>query len=162
MIRVQAWNEFVSPKFYGPLAIWPWLRISHQSSSNVIYLIITAWQWLMSFPYTPYILMQIKPIKAYQGKGWGTLLLRECLRHSYVLSPWESGRAIPFPPQDSVASVNLSYLSHNAVDTACPWPHQDTVVFVILRSASSSRTVSADHCWLQPIHVQHSQVFRLL
>ena len=53
-----------SPKFYGPLAIWPWFRVNPQSSLNVIYLIITAWQWLMSFPYTPCIPMQIKPIKA--------------------------------------------------------------------------------------------------
>ena len=45
-----------SPKFYGHLAIWPWLRISPHSSLNVIYcLIITAWQWLMSFTYTPCI-----------------------------------------------------------------------------------------------------------
>ena len=79
MIRVQAWNEFVSPKFYGPLAIWAWLRISPQSSLNVIYLIITAWQWLMSFPYTPCIPMQIKPVKACQGKGRGTLPLIEWL-----------------------------------------------------------------------------------
>ena len=49
VIRVQEWHEFVTPKFYGPLAIWPWLKISPQTSLNVIYcLIITAWQWLMS------------------------------------------------------------------------------------------------------------------
>ena len=36
------------PKFYGPLANWLWVRISPQSSLNVIYcLIITAWQWCM-------------------------------------------------------------------------------------------------------------------
>ena len=111
MTRVQAWNEFVSPKFYGPLTIWPWLKISPQTSSNVIYLIITAWQWLMSFPYIPCIPMQIKPIKACQDKGG-------------VLSPWESGCAVPFPPQDSVVHVNLSHLSHNAVETACQWLRQ--------------------------------------
>ena len=77
MIRIQAWNEFVSVKFSGPLAIWPWLRISPQSSLNVIYLIITGWQCLMSFPYMPCIPMQ-KPIKACQGKGRGTRPLREC------------------------------------------------------------------------------------
>ena len=97
MIRVQTWNDFVSPKFYGLLAIWPWRKISPQSFLNVIYLIITAWQWLMSFPYMPWIPMQIKPIKACQGNGWGTLLLREWPRHSKVLSPWESIHAIPFP-----------------------------------------------------------------
>ena len=83
MIRIQAWNEFVSPKFYGPLAIWPWLRISSQSSLNVIYLIITAWQCLMSFPYMPCIPMQNKSIKACQGKGQGTLPLREWLCHPF-------------------------------------------------------------------------------
>ena len=36
------------PKFYGPLANWPWLRISPHGYLNVIYcLIITAWQWWM-------------------------------------------------------------------------------------------------------------------
>ena len=40
------------PRSYSPLANWPWLRISPHSSLNVIYcLIITAWQWLMSFTY---------------------------------------------------------------------------------------------------------------
>ena len=91
MIRVQAWNEFVSPMIYGPLAIWPWLKISPQSALNVICLIITAWQWLMSFPYAPCIPVLIKPIKACQ-----------------VLSSWESSHAVPFPPQDLVVCVNLS------------------------------------------------------
>ena len=50
------------PKFYGPLAIWPWLTISPQSSLNVIYcLILTAWQWLMSFTYIP---VQTEPSKS--------------------------------------------------------------------------------------------------
>ena len=93
MIRVQAWSEFVSPKFYGPLAIWPRLKISPHSSLNVIYLTVTAWQWLVSFPYTPCIPMQIKPIKACQGQVWGTLLLKEwpcCPFSSTGLgSPWE-------------------------------------------------------------------------
>ena len=71
--------SFFSPKFYGPLAIWPWLKISPQSSLNVIYLIITAWQWLMNFPYMPCIPMQTKPIKACQGKGRGAFSLREWL-----------------------------------------------------------------------------------
>ena len=32
------------PKFYSPLANWPWLRISPQSSFNIIYcLILNAW-----------------------------------------------------------------------------------------------------------------------
>ena len=58
------------PKFYGPLAIWPWLRTSPHSSLNVIcYLIITSWQWMMSFPYTPSIPMQINPVKAHWRTG---------------------------------------------------------------------------------------------
>ena len=52
------------------LANWPWLRISPHSSLNVIYcLIITAWQWLMSFMYMPCIPMQINPIKTHWGKS---------------------------------------------------------------------------------------------
>ena len=55
------------PKFYGPLANWLWLRISPHSSLNVIYcLIITAWQWLMSFAC---ILCKLNPIKAHWGTG---------------------------------------------------------------------------------------------
>ena len=134
MIRVQAWNEVVSPKFYGPLTIWSWLKISPQSSLNVIYLIIIAWQWLMSFPYTPCIPMQIKPIKVCQGKGGGSLLLREWLRHSKVLSPWESDCARLFPPQDLVVHVNLSRLSHNTVNTACWFPrHIYCIKFKLIR-----------------------------
>ena len=85
MIRVQAWNEFVSPKFYGPLAIWPWLKISPQSSLNIIYLIITAWQWLVSFPHTPCIPVQIKPIKACQGKSSGHSPLERVAVPSFFL-----------------------------------------------------------------------------
>ena len=44
-----------SPKFSGPLTIWSWLKISPQSSLNVIYcLIITAWQWLSFYLYALY------------------------------------------------------------------------------------------------------------
>ena len=50
------------PKSYSPLANWPWLRISPQSSLFVIYcLILTAWQWLMSFTCIP---VQIEPSKS--------------------------------------------------------------------------------------------------
>ena len=76
-----------SPKFYGPLANWPWLRISPQSSLNVICcLIISAWQWLMSFMYiTPCIPMQIKPNKSMsrQGIGQSSLSLREWPCHPF-------------------------------------------------------------------------------
>ena len=37
----------------------------------------------MSFPYTPCIPMQIKPIKACQGKGQGTLPVREWPCHPF-------------------------------------------------------------------------------
>ena len=50
------------PKSYSPLGNWPWLRISPQSSLYVIYcLILTAWQWLMSFTCIP---VQIEPNKS--------------------------------------------------------------------------------------------------
>ena len=50
------------PKSYSPLANWPWLRISPQSSLCVIYcLILTAWPWLMSFTCIP---VQIEPNKS--------------------------------------------------------------------------------------------------
>ena len=93
MIRVQAWNEFASPKFYGSLALWPWLRTSPLSSLNVIYcLIITTRQWLMSFIYLPCIPMQINPIKAHWGTGsW----------------PFSFERLATFPPQADHVLVDL-------------------------------------------------------
>ena len=69
--------------FTLPLAMCSWLKISPQCYFNVIYLIVTACQWSISFPYTPCIPMQIKPIKACQGKGWGALPLREWLSHPF-------------------------------------------------------------------------------
>ena len=64
-----------SPKFYSPLANWPWLRISLQSSLYVIYyLILTAWQWLMSFTCIP---VQIEPNKRPLRKRLLALLLWE-------------------------------------------------------------------------------------
>ena len=62
-------------KFYSPLANWPWLRISPQSSLCVIYcLILTAWQWLMSFTCIP---VQIEPNKSPLRKRLLVLLLWE-------------------------------------------------------------------------------------
>ena len=150
MIRVQAWKSVCSPKFYGPLTIWPWLKISPQSSLNVIYyLIISAWQWLMSFPYMPCIPMQIKPIKACQGKGWGAPLLIEWPRCSKALSPWKSGHVICFPPQDSVVRVNLSRLSHNTTDTAC---------WCLRQKSTYSFNAILLYWWI----FSHSQVLRYL
>ena len=83
------------PKFYGPLAftpcIWPWLGISPHSSLNVIYcLILTAWQWLMSFTC---ISAQIKPNKSPLRNRVKALLLWEI---SHLSSPSRShlGRLI--------------------------------------------------------------------
>ena len=78
------------PKFYSPLANWPWLRISPQSSLNVIYcLILTAWQWLMSFTCIP---VQIEPTKTHWGKGsW----------------PFSFERSATFPPQADHVLVDL-------------------------------------------------------
>ena len=66
-------------KFYGPLATWPWLRISPQSSLNVSYcLIITAWQCLMrSFTYAPCVPRQTKPSKSSLRNKLKALLLWE-------------------------------------------------------------------------------------
>ena len=79
------------PKSYSPLANWPWLRISPQSSLFVIYcLILTAWQWLMSFTCIP---VQIEPNKSPLKKRLLTLLLWEI---GHLFSPSRSclGRLI--------------------------------------------------------------------
>ena len=95
-----------SPKFYGPLTIWPWLRISPHSSLNVIYyLIISVWQWLMSFMYMPCILMQINPIKAHWGAGFW---------------PFYFERLATFPPQADHVLVNL-FSSMVGRDFGGPW-----------------------------------------
>ena len=63
------------PKSYSPLANWPWLRINPQSSLYVIYcLILTAWQWLMSFTCIP---VQNEPNKSPLRKRFLVLLLWE-------------------------------------------------------------------------------------
>ena len=62
-----------------------------------------------------------KSNKSLFRQGRGALFLRECLRQSEALSSWENGRAVPFPPLDSVVRVKLSHLCHNVADTACRW-----------------------------------------
>ena len=63
------------PKSYSPLANWPWLRISPQSFLFVIYcVILTAWQWLMSFTCTP---VQIEPNESPLKKRLLALPLRD-------------------------------------------------------------------------------------
>ena len=54
-------------KFYGLLAIWPWLKRSPQNSLNVIYcVIITAW-WALRI--CPIFICKLNPIKAHWGTG---------------------------------------------------------------------------------------------
>ena len=79
------------PKFHSPLANWPWLRRSPQSSLKVTYcLILTAWPWLLSFTCIP---MQIEPNKSPLRKRVLALLLGEI---GHVSSPSRSclGRLI--------------------------------------------------------------------
>ena len=82
------------PKSYSPLANWPWLRISPQSSLNVICcLILTAWQWLMSFTCIP---VQMEPNESPLRKRLLALLLWEI---GHLSSPSRSclGRLILIP-----------------------------------------------------------------
>ena len=92
------------PKFYSPLANWPWLRISPQSSLYVIYcLILIAWQWLMSFTCIP---VQNEPNKSPLGKRLLALLLweighlsspsRSCLgRFIFICGGWGGLQEVP-------------------------------------------------------------------
>ena len=82
------------PKFHGPLAIWPWLKISLHGSWNVIYcLIITTWQWLMSFTcICPAFLYKLNLIKAQWGTG---------------SRPFSFERLAIFPPQADHVLVDL-------------------------------------------------------
>ena len=64
-----------------------------------------------------------KTIKACHGKGRGTLLLREWLRHSEALTSWESGRAVPFLRRISVVRVYL-YIAATTADPAGRDLHQ--------------------------------------
>ena len=99
-----------SPKFYGPLTIWP----CPQSSLNVIYyLIISAWQWLRSFTYTPCIPMQVTPNKSLSRQGSGPA-------PSFTERADESSI---FLHRISVVPVNLSHLIHNAVGIVGRCPH---------------------------------------
>ena len=87
------------PKVLWPfgitLFIWPWLRISPYSSLNVIYsLIITAWQWLVSFTYIrPVLLCKRNPRKA-QGKRCSRPFSSERLVSLFSPSRWCLGRLI--------------------------------------------------------------------
>ena len=107
-----------SPKFYGPLTTWPWLKISPQSSLNVIYyLIISAWQWLMSFIYTPCTPMPIKPNKSPLRNRFLVLLLwemghlsspsRSCLGRLILICGGWCGPAGVAPPPTTYHPVRI-------------------------------------------------------
>ena len=108
-----------------PKVLWPFnyltltqkLRISPQSSLNAMYyFIISAWQWLMSFTYTPCIPMKIKPNKSLSKQGTGLAL------------SFTEREAMPFffLHRISVVHVNLSRLIHNATDAVGQCPHHTT------------------------------------
>ena len=78
-----------SSKFYGPLPIWPWLKISPQSSLFVMYcLILTAYDWWV----LPVFLCKLNPIKGHWGK---------------VTWPFSFERSATFPPQADHVLVDL-------------------------------------------------------
>ena len=98
------------PKSYSPLANWPWLRISPQSSLFVIYcLILTAWQWLMSFACIP---VQIEPNESPLRKRLLALLL------------WEIGH-LSSPSRSCLGRLILILGSQGALQAEPPhslWP----------------------------------------
>ena len=92
---------------------------SPHSSLNVIYcLIITAWQWLMSFTHMPCIPMQIKPNKSPLRNRLKALLLwkighlsaaiRSCLGRIILIEDGQGGSAGQSPP-------TLAYLTELAI-----------------------------------------------
>ena len=112
-----------SPKCYSPLANWPWLRISPQSSLYVIYCLILLphndW-WAL-----PVFLCKSNSIKAHWGKGSWPFFFeslvslsspsRSCLgRLSLIHGGWGSsaGRA---PPKISLVKVCFSFISQTNV-----------------------------------------------
>ena len=110
------------PKFYGPLTIWSWLRISRQSSLNVIYyLIISAWQWLMSFTYMPCIPMQIKPNKSPLRNRFLVLLFWEI---GHLSSPSRSclGRLILICSRWGALRAKLPHSEGSLPDYILTWP----------------------------------------
>ena len=101
------------PKFYSPLAKWPWLRINPHSSLNIIYcLIITPLQWLMTLPV---FLCKLNPIKGHWRTGhW----------------PFSFKRSATFPPQADHVLVDL-FSSMAARRGSCGWSpaHSDILYF---------------------------------
>ena len=77
------------PKSYSPLANWPWLRISPQSS-----LLSIVWSWLPDNDWwtLPVFLCKLNPIKAHWGKGSWSFFFE---------------RSATFPPQADHVLVDL-------------------------------------------------------
>ena len=95
------------PKLYSPLGNWPWLRISPQSSLYVIYcLILTAWQWLMSFTCIP---VQTEPNKSPKRKRLLALLL------------WEIGH-LSSPSRSCLGRLIFIRGRWGALPAGPPWP----------------------------------------
>ena len=113
MIRVSAGNQFVSPKFYGLLAIWPWLRISFEFF--VCYLLFDHYCLTMTGELYVF-LCKLNPIKAHWGAG---------------SLPFSFERLPTFPPQADQVLVDL-FLSvaarGNSVGRGPPTPQYITVV----------------------------------
>ena len=111
------------PESYSPLANWPWLRISPQSSLFVICLILTAYDWWMSFTC---ISVQIEPNKSPLRKRLLALLRWET---GHLSSPSRSclGRLILIRGGRSVCvwggcgqSPPTRWASHVAGGPSCP------------------------------------------
>ena len=98
------------PKFYSPLSNWPWLRINPRSSLYVIYcLILTAWQWLMSFTCIP---VQIEPNKSpSRKKGYWSFSFE---------------RSATFPPQADHVLVDLFSSAADGVSAGKAPPQRNT------------------------------------
>ena len=91
------------PKSYSPLANWPWLRISPQSS---LFLII--WSLLPDNDWwaLPVFLCKLNPIKAHWGKGsW----------------PFSFERLATFPPQVDHVLVDLFSSMAAGWGEPCVW-----------------------------------------
>ena len=77
------------PKFYSPLANWPWLRISPQSSLlSIIWSLLPDTDWWA----LPVFLWKLNPIKAYWGKSSWTFSFE---------------KSATFPPQVDNVLVDL-------------------------------------------------------
>ena len=95
------------PKSYSPLANWPWLRISPQSSLlSIVWSLLPDNDWCA----LPVFLCKLNPIKAHWGKGsW----------------PFSFERLATFPPQADHVLVDLFSSMVAGRGGPCKWspPH---------------------------------------